>query len=101
VGEVAVPPLSVTALDVYTSEPPLEGELDEVLYRLKVTVPVGVPEVPDTVAESCAEVPLTDGVVKMLGVAAPTVNGSHVMGAYNCEVDPPTLPIRDGTFQSV
>ena len=42
-GEVAVPPLSVTALDVYTSEPPLEGELDEVLYRLKVTVPVGVP----------------------------------------------------------
>jgi len=47
---------------------------------LNVTLPVGVPADPLTVAVSYAVAPLTEGVVTSEGVAVETVKGSQVIG---------------------
>jgi hypothetical protein len=54
---------------------PLPGEPEN---SVKVTVPVGVPDAPDTVAESVDDKPVTVGVVPRLAVCGAIVNGSAV-----------------------
>ena len=55
------------------------GDVPE--YRVKVTVPVGMPEVPLTFAPSVADVPVTAGVVLSVAVWNAMQNGSAVLVA--------------------